>query len=78
MEEFHNDMELKFHKDYTKEFITKSPLKGALNISKAMEKDLHLAFLSNIEVKNFQQAVKEESWIMAMQDKLNQFERNKV
>jgi hypothetical protein len=34
--------------------------------------------LSQIEPKNINEAIEDESWILAMQEELNQFERNKV
>ena len=38
----------------------------------------NLAFLSQIEPKNFREAEFDEHWLLAMQDELNQFERSKV
>ena len=38
----------------------------------------HLAFLSQIEPKCFQDAENDEFWMLAMQEELNQFERNEV
>ena len=38
----------------------------------------HLAFLSQIEPKRFQDVKNDEFWINAMQEELNQFERNEV
>ena len=38
----------------------------------------HLAFLSHIEPKNVNEALNDESWFLAMQDELHQFERNQV
>ena len=38
----------------------------------------HCAFVSTIEPKNIQEACEDASWIMAMQEELNQFERSKV
>ena len=37
-----------------------------------------MTFLSQIEPKNINEAIEDESWILAMQEELNQFERNKV
>ena len=38
----------------------------------------HAAFISQIEPQSFANAENDESWIMAMQEELNQFERNNV
>ncbi|GJR42069.1 retrovirus-related pol polyprotein from transposon TNT 1-94 [Tanacetum coccineum] len=39
---------------------------------------LYINFLSEIEPKKLIEALEEEGWIIAMQEELNQFERNKV
>ena len=36
------------------------------------------AFLSQLEPKNVEEALKDADWIVAMQEELNQFEKNKV
>ncbi|GMI77355.1 hypothetical protein HRI_001404800 [Hibiscus trionum] len=38
----------------------------------------HVAFISCIEPKNIKEALKDDFWIMAMQEELNQFERSNV
>jgi hypothetical protein len=38
----------------------------------------HFSFVSQIEPKSFLEAENDEKWILAMQDDLNQFERNDV
>jgi len=38
----------------------------------------HMAFLSQIEPKSVGEALKDESWIVAMQDELNQFTKSEV
>ena len=38
----------------------------------------HIAFVSHLEPKNIIEAEKDPNWILAMQEELNQFERNKV
>ncbi|GJT40425.1 retrovirus-related pol polyprotein from transposon TNT 1-94 [Tanacetum coccineum] len=56
-------------------------------VTRAMAKELSVAslseclfadFLSDIEPKKVSEALQHQSWIDAMQDKLNQFKRNKV
>ncbi|GJW69673.1 retrovirus-related pol polyprotein from transposon TNT 1-94 [Tanacetum coccineum] len=39
---------------------------------------LYVNFLSEIEPKKLSEALNEEGWVIAMQEELNQFERNKV
>ncbi|MBE2321394.1 hypothetical protein DVA67_036110, partial [Solirubrobacter sp. CPCC 204708] len=55
--------------DPSRKVSTRSNLRDGCN---------HIAFVSQIEPKNFNEAENDESWIIAMQEELNQFERNKV
>ena len=38
----------------------------------------HFVFLSTLEPKNYEEALKDSDWVVAIQDELNEFERNKV
>ncbi|GJX26576.1 hypothetical protein Tco_0232872 [Tanacetum coccineum] len=46
--------------------------------SHAQDKSNFFAFVSTIEPKNIKEAIKDESWTMAMQEELDQFVRNDV
>ena len=37
-----------------------------------------VAFVSQIELKNVEEALQDDQWCIAMQEELNQFERNEV
>ena len=55
--------------DISKGLTTRHSLKDACN---------NMAFVSLIEPKNLNEAIIDEHWIIAMQEELNQFERNQV
>lgn len=46
--------------------------------SQAQDKNNFFCFLSAIEPKNINEALKDESWVIAMQEELNQFKANDV
>ena len=46
--------------------------------SKVQNESNYFCFVSNIEPKNINEAIKDESWVIAMQEELNQFVRNDV
>ncbi|KAH9679772.1 hypothetical protein KPL71_026267 [Citrus sinensis] len=54
------------------------PSRGITTRSSLRNTCEHAVFISQIEPKSFADAKNDESWIMAMQEELNQFERNKV
>ena len=55
--------------DISKGVTTRHSLKDLCN---------NMAFVSLIESKNFKEAIIDDHWIVAMQEELNQFERNDV
>ncbi|GKA74354.1 retrovirus-related pol polyprotein from transposon TNT 1-94 [Tanacetum coccineum] len=46
--------------------------------SQAQDKSNFFCFISTIEPKNINEALKDENWVMAMQEELNQFKTNDV
>ncbi|GJS73882.1 retrovirus-related pol polyprotein from transposon TNT 1-94 [Tanacetum coccineum] len=46
--------------------------------SQAQDKSNFFCFISTLEPKNINEALKDENWVMAMQEKLNQFKTNEV
>ncbi|GKF83298.1 retrovirus-related pol polyprotein from transposon TNT 1-94, partial [Tanacetum coccineum] len=65
--------------------IIGKPLAGITTRSRIIDSDatsahecLYVNFLSKIEPKKLIEALEEEGWVIAMQEELNQFERNKV
>ncbi|GKC98648.1 retrovirus-related pol polyprotein from transposon TNT 1-94 [Tanacetum coccineum] len=65
--------------------IIGEPLAGITTRSRIRDSDaalaskcLYVKFLSEMEPKKLIEALEEEGWIIAMQEELNQFERNKV
>ncbi|EOY16659.1 Uncharacterized protein TCM_035484 [Theobroma cacao] len=59
----------------TKNVMTNEMISKSRGIRETCE---FIAFISHIEPKSFEEAEKEESWILAMQEELEQFERNHV
>ena len=70
--------EWKFVHNHPTEQILGDPSQGVRTRSSLRNICNHLAFLSQIEPKRFEDAENDEFWINAMQEELNQFERNEV
>ena len=70
--------EWRFAHNHPKELILGDPSKGITTCSSMRNICRNLAFLSQVEPKTFLDAKHDEHWIMAMQEELNQFERNEV
>ena len=66
-----------FKKAHPQELIISDTIKGVTTHSK-LKSFVNLAFISQIEPKNIDDALCDEFWVLAMQEELNQFERNKV
>jgi hypothetical protein len=63
--------------NHPKELIIGEIEHGVSTRSKLKDICNNMAFLSQIEPKNINEAIEDKSWILAMQEELNQFERNK-
>ena len=70
--------EWKFVHNHPTEQILGDPLQGVKTRSSLRNICNHLAFLSQIEPKRFEDAEHDKLWINAMEEELNQFERNGV
>ena len=66
-----------FKKEHPHNLIIGDTIKGVTTCSK-LKSIVNLAFISQIEPKNIDDALNDEFWNLAMQEELNQFERNKV
>ncbi|GJX33746.1 hypothetical protein Tco_0245303 [Tanacetum coccineum] len=73
------------HSNLSSSTISTHPLEnviGNLNQrtlrSQAQDKSNFFCFISTIEPKNINEALKDENWVMAMQEELNQFKTNDV
>ena len=69
--------EWRYRKDHPSESIIGDPTVGVRTRGNVIPCD-YLAFVSQIEPKIVNEALSDESWILAMQDELNQFKRNHV
>ncbi|KAH9750253.1 hypothetical protein KPL71_013814 [Citrus sinensis] len=70
--------EWRYVSSHPKDVILGDPSRGVTTRSSLRNTCEHAAFISQIEPKSFTDAENDESWIMAMQEELNQFERNNV
>ena len=66
-----------FKKAHPQELIIGDTTKGVTTRSK-FKLFVNLAFISQIEPKNIDDDLCDEFWVLAIQEELNQFERNKV
>ncbi|KAH9768937.1 Integrase catalytic domain-containing protein [Citrus sinensis] len=70
--------EWRYVSSHPKDVNLGDPSRGVTTRSSLRNICEHAAFISQIEPKSFTDADNDESWIMAMQEELNQFERNNV
>ena len=70
--------EWRYVSSHPKDLILGDPSRGVTTISSFRNTCEHAALISQIEPKSFGDSENDESCIMAMQEELNQFERNNV
>ncbi|KAH9724358.1 CCHC-type domain-containing protein [Citrus sinensis] len=70
--------EWRYVSSHPKDVILGDPSRGVTTRSSLRNTCEHAAFIYQIKPKSFADAENDESWIMAMQEELNQFERNNV
>ena len=70
--------EWKFVTNHPQDQIIGNPSIGVRTRSSLRNICINLAFVSQIEPKNLNDAIVYENWVIAMQEELNQFERNEV
>ena len=70
--------EWKFIRNHPMDQIIGDPSKGIITQNSLRNICGNLAFISQIDPKTFSEAENDENWILAMQEELNQFERNQV
>ena len=68
----------KWTKDHTPELIIGNPEACVLTRSATQNECLFHNFLSHKEPKKVEDALKDSDWVTAMQEELNEFERNKI
>ncbi|PKA46075.1 hypothetical protein AXF42_Ash015366 [Apostasia shenzhenica] len=71
-------LEWKYKKTHHPELIIGDPSQGVRTRAFFQDEVIHSAFISQIEPKSFKEAEKDEFWILAMQEELEQFFRNDV
>ena len=70
--------ELKFVINHPQDQIIGNPSIGVRTRSSLRNICNNLAFISQIEPKNINDALDDENWMIAMQEELNQFERSEI
>ena len=68
----------KWTKSHPFELIIGDANEGVKTRSATQNECLYSSFLSQKEPKKVEDALKDPDWVLAMQEELNQFERNKV
>ena len=79
-EDQHEDLpkSWKFVRDHPIDQVIGDPIQGVKTRGALKDTCEYVAYISQLEPKNFKEVENEESWILAMQEILGQFERNKI
>ena len=80
MKQKHHDLpkEWRYAYNHPKDFIIGDPSQDVRIRTTFRENHDYLTFISQIEPKIIEEAKSDPNWLIAMQEKLNQFEKNKV
>ncbi|KAI0496417.1 hypothetical protein KFK09_022733 [Dendrobium nobile] len=70
--------EWRYSSSHPKELILGDPSEGVITRHGLRKEVSHSAFISKIEPTSIDQALRDEFWILAMQEELNQFTRNDI
>ena len=70
--------ELRYNFDHSKDLVIGDPSKAVTTRTSLRNICNNFSFVYQIEPKNFKEAKHDDSWTLAMQEELNQFERNNV
>ena len=76
-ETFHPNKKIRLLKDHPVENVL-GDIQSVVKTRNQLNSMSHVAFISSIEPKNPKEASSDDSWILAMQEELNQFTRNDV
>ena len=68
----------KYVRDHPIDQVIGDPIQGVRTRGALKDTCENAAFISHLELKNFKEAENDENWILAMQEELGQFDRNKV
>ncbi|KAL8132932.1 hypothetical protein AgCh_008421 [Apium graveolens] len=68
----------KWTKSHTPDLIIGNPDAGVRTITSTSNECLYNSFLSQTEPKKVEEALQDADWVQAIQEELNEFERNKV
>ena len=69
---------IQWNKSHTTDLIIEDPQTGVKTRSGTLNENLYLSFLSQVQPSKVDEALEDPNWVEAMQEELQQFERNEV